>query len=67
MIDSPCTKVCSLIPGTNLCSGCYRTLPEIANWLLVEDAIRLSILDSARDRRSRSSAERRAPSAETGG
>jgi monothiol glutaredoxin len=28
---SPCIKVCVLVPG-NRCSGCLRTLDEIATW-----------------------------------
>jgi uncharacterized protein len=31
-IASPCVKVCCVEPGSGLCLGCYRTLPEIARW-----------------------------------
>ena len=29
---SPCIKVCAIDPETRLCSGCGRTLTEIASW-----------------------------------
>jgi predicted Fe-S protein YdhL (DUF1289 family) len=29
---SPCIKVCVIAPATGLCSGCGRTLDEIARW-----------------------------------
>lgn len=30
--SSPCTKLCDIDPGTQLCRGCARTLDEIARW-----------------------------------
>jgi predicted Fe-S protein YdhL (DUF1289 family) len=30
--DSPCTKVCSLDAAGHLCTGCGRTVEEIAIW-----------------------------------
>lgn len=29
---SPCIKVCVIEPASGLCSGCLRTLAEIAAW-----------------------------------
>lgn len=29
---SPCIDVCRIDPDTGLCTGCLRTLEEIANW-----------------------------------
>jgi len=31
-IESPCIKLCVIHPETRLCTGCSRTLDEIANW-----------------------------------
>jgi uncharacterized protein len=31
-MDSPCIKVCVIDVHTNTCSGCYRSLTEIAKW-----------------------------------
>ncbi|MGL4325358.1 MAG: DUF1289 domain-containing protein [Beijerinckiaceae bacterium] len=32
-IATPCQKICAIDPATRLCTGCGRTLDEIANWL----------------------------------
>jgi predicted Fe-S protein YdhL (DUF1289 family) len=32
-IVSPCIKVCIIDPRSRLCSGCGRTLDEIARWV----------------------------------
>ncbi len=31
-VPSPCVAVCAMTPDTALCSGCWRTLYEIAAW-----------------------------------
>jgi predicted Fe-S protein YdhL (DUF1289 family) len=31
-METPCVKTCVLDPGSGLCSGCGRTLDEIAAW-----------------------------------
>jgi uncharacterized protein len=31
-IETPCTKVCTLDPASQLCLGCGRNLDEIARW-----------------------------------
>jgi uncharacterized protein len=35
-IASPCIKVCVVDPASGLCSGCARTLAEIAAWARLE-------------------------------
>ncbi len=35
-IASPCIKVCVIDPVSGLCSGCARTLAEIAAWARLE-------------------------------
>jgi uncharacterized protein len=32
VIESPCVKICSLDPASDLCNGCGRTLDEITRW-----------------------------------
>jgi hypothetical protein len=32
MIESPCTKVCTLDARSGLCLGCGRSVDEIARW-----------------------------------
>ncbi|SIN85018.1 DUF1289 domain-containing protein [Vannielia litorea] len=31
-IESPCIKVCVIHPETRLCTGCLRSIDEIAAW-----------------------------------
>ncbi|MEZ5751304.1 MAG: DUF1289 domain-containing protein [Paracoccaceae bacterium] len=31
-IESPCVKICVVHPATRLCTGCLRTIDEIAGW-----------------------------------
>jgi uncharacterized protein len=31
-MESPCIKVCVVEPSTQVCTGCRRTLAEIARW-----------------------------------
>jgi uncharacterized protein len=45
-MDSPCIKVCIIDPDTSVCSGCYRTLPEIAKWAQFSTAERRHIMAS---------------------
>ncbi len=42
--ESPCIAVCIIDPGTSLCLGCGRTLPEIARWPQMERAERLALM-----------------------
>jgi len=44
MISSPCTKVCVIDSATGLCSGCGRTLGEIAQWGSLSEDERLAIM-----------------------
>lgn len=41
-VPSPCISVCRMDEQTKLCSGCYRTLDEIAEWGSMTDDERLS-------------------------
>ena len=31
-VESPCIKVCVIHPETRLCTGCLRSIDEIAAW-----------------------------------
>jgi len=50
MISSPCTKVCFIDSASGLCSGCGRTLGEIATWGSLSEAERLAIMASLPER-----------------
>lgn len=43
-MDSPCIKVCNIDRVTRLCTGCARTLDEIALWSRLTDAQRQHIM-----------------------
>ena len=45
-IQSPCTRVCTINPGTGLCAGCGRTIEEIARWSQMTDDERRCIMSS---------------------
>ena len=51
MIASPCISVCKMDEHTGLCSGCLRTIDEIALWSSTDDSRRLAILAAIAKRR----------------
>ena len=51
MIASPCINVCKMDEQTGLCSGCLRTIDEIALWSSTDDSRRLGILAAIAKRR----------------
>lgn len=50
MIQSPCIKVCTMDPGLRICTGCGRTLDEIARWGTMSDAERARIMAELQER-----------------
>ncbi|HTN66136.1 MAG TPA: DUF1289 domain-containing protein [Burkholderiaceae bacterium] len=36
-MPSPCISVCRMDPRTECCTGCWRTLDEIAQWAAATD------------------------------
>lgn len=50
-IPSPCIGVCTLDARSGLCTGCMRTLAEIAAWPDADHAERLAIVQRLRARR----------------
>jgi predicted Fe-S protein YdhL (DUF1289 family) len=49
-IQSPCTGVCTIDQVTGLCTGCGRTIDEIARWAQMPDDERQRIMASLPDR-----------------
>ncbi|MGD9865017.1 MAG: DUF1289 domain-containing protein [Pseudodonghicola sp.] len=31
-VESPCVRICLMHPTERICTGCFRTLDEIARW-----------------------------------
>jgi predicted Fe-S protein YdhL (DUF1289 family) len=50
-IMSPCTAVCTIIPGTELCAGCYRSVDEIRDWLYYDDPAKRQVIQRLDARR----------------
>ena len=42
-VPSPCISVCVIDERTGLCTGCQRTLDEIAAWSVLDDADRRAV------------------------
>lgn len=50
-IPSPCINVCRMDPVSQLCSGCFRSLDEIAGWAAASNPERVAILARVTSRR----------------
>jgi predicted Fe-S protein YdhL (DUF1289 family) len=57
-VPSPCISICAIDPGTGYCVGCFRTLDEIAGWIGLDAAARLSIWDEIDQRKKAADANR---------
>ena len=44
-VESPCIKICTYQPGSGICTGCGRTLDEIARWASLSETERRRIMD----------------------
>ena len=53
MISTPCIKVCVMDAASGLCSGCGRTLEEIARWGQMTESERLSVMNVLSERLAR--------------
>jgi predicted Fe-S protein YdhL (DUF1289 family) len=43
-IESPCIQVCVVHPEARICTGCHRSLDEIANWSRLSPEARRAIM-----------------------
>ncbi len=50
MLESPCINICEL-KNDDICSGCYRSLDEIALWSGYSDQDKLRILENTEQRK----------------
>jgi uncharacterized protein len=55
---SPCTAVCILDPASGYCRGCFRTIEEIAAWLLIGAKEKRRILAEVAARKRRKAGDR---------
>ncbi|HSH41034.1 MAG TPA: DUF1289 domain-containing protein [Arenicellales bacterium] len=50
-VPSPCVNVCRIDPDSGLCTGCLRTLEEIAGWAGYSDERKRAVIRALADRR----------------
>lgn len=50
-VKSPCIGTCMLFPGTQMCSGCFRTVDEVRDWIEMTDDERLAVVAELDERR----------------
>jgi predicted Fe-S protein YdhL (DUF1289 family) len=55
MIPSPCINVCVLDVRTQLCTGCFRHIDEIAIWGGLSDPQKVAVLEEIEQRRAQQS------------
>ncbi|MCO4848283.1 MAG: DUF1289 domain-containing protein [Yoonia sp.] len=48
--DSPCIKICVVHAQTRLCTGCLRSIDEIAAWSAMSPQARREVMDALPDR-----------------
>jgi hypothetical protein len=51
--ESPCIKICTLDAAAGVCTGCLRTLAEIASWTAMTSAEQWRLLAVLEERRKR--------------
>ncbi|MBU6298126.1 MAG: DUF1289 domain-containing protein [Alphaproteobacteria bacterium] len=57
-MESPCVKICTMDARSGLCTGCGRTLDEIARWASMTDPERAAIMHDLKDRLVRANLRR---------
>ena len=60
---SPCLKICQLDAGQQVCTGCGRSLGEIAEWSVASEPRRREIVRAAQARMAMIAKPGTAPSA----
>lgn len=44
-VESPCVRICVVHPEERICTGCLRTLEEIARWSRMPAEERRAVMD----------------------
>ena len=52
-VQSPCVKICVVHPVERICTGCLRSLDEIASWGRMSNAERAALMEELPSRESR--------------
>ena len=49
-VQSPCVKICVVHPVERICTGCLRTIDEIAAWSKMPDEERATLIEKLPER-----------------
>jgi len=49
-IESPCVRICVVHPEARICTGCYRSMDEIARWSRMTPDERRAVMADLPDR-----------------
>ncbi|NHQ73372.1 DUF1289 domain-containing protein [Roseovarius gahaiensis] len=49
-IESPCVRICVVHPEARICTGCYRSMDEIARWSKMSHEERREVMTALPDR-----------------
>lgn len=49
-IESPCVRICVVHPQARICTGCYRSIDEIAQWSRLSPEARRAVMADLPDR-----------------
>jgi len=52
-VESPCVRICIVHPAERICTGCLRSLDEIAGWSRYSPEERRAIMDELPNRAGR--------------
>ncbi len=52
-VESPCIQICVVHPTERICTGCYRTIDEIARWSKMDSTERAEIMQGLPERKPR--------------
>ncbi len=52
-VESPCIQICVVHPTERICTGCYRTIDEIARWSKMDSTERAEIMQGLLERKPR--------------
>ena len=45
-VESPCVRICVVHPEERICTGCLRTIDEIARWSRMAPEERRAVMDA---------------------
>ena len=50
-VPSPCLSICMMDDASSYCEGCFRTLDEIRDWMIMDREEKLGVLAQLEQRR----------------